>query len=139
MREGIRIYMPSGHLLQPVISHRGSRAKSGLDIALLEQAALLRRVRPDPGKAIGLQFHLHGQRFLRARVLLLQLAQLALDAQNILHVVAQFVREHVGLREFAGRPETALQFVKKTKIDVNPLVAGTIKRAVAASAPPHPD
>jgi len=32
---------PGGHLLQPVISHGGSRAKGGLDIALLEQATLL--------------------------------------------------------------------------------------------------
>src|SRR5437867_297495 len=39
------------------------------------------------------------------------------------------MREYVGLREFAGRPETALQFVKKPQIDVNPLVVGTIKRA----------
>jgi hypothetical protein len=57
------------------------------------------------------------------------LAQLALDSQNILHMVAQFVREYVGLREFPGHPETALQFVKETQIDVNPLVVGTIKRA----------
>src|SRR6267378_951996 len=44
-------------------------------------------------------------------------------------MVAQFVREYVGLREFPGHPETALQFVKETQIDVNPLVVGTIKRA----------
>jgi len=91
-------FSAAGHL------HGGSRAKRGLDIALLEQPALLRRMRPNPAKH-RLQFHLHGKRFLCTRVLLLQLAQLALDAQDILHVVAQFVREYVGLREFAGAPK----------------------------------
>ena len=60
VREGIWIYMPSGHLLQPVISHGGSRAKSGLDIALFEQTTLLGGMRPNPGKTISLQFHLYG-------------------------------------------------------------------------------
>jgi len=117
VREGIRIACPVDIFCSRSSPTAESRAKSGLDIALLEQAALLRRMRPNPGS--------HRPAIQSSRIAVsarvdfcsCQLAQLALYAQNILHVVAQFVREHVGLREFARRPEPALQFVKETEIN----------------------
>ena len=108
MRKGIRVYVAGCHFLQAVVSHRGSCAQRGFDIALLKQSALLRGMRPDSGETIRLQFHFHGEWFLRARILFLQLPQFSLDAQNVLDVMAKFVRDHVGLGKFAGSAETPL-------------------------------
>jgi len=106
MRERIRVDVVARHFLQTVVTDRGSCAQARFDVALIEEAALLCRMCPDPCEAVGLQLHFHGERLLRSRILFLQLPQLELDSQNILHVMAKFVRNHVSLSKFAGRAET---------------------------------
>jgi hypothetical protein len=53
----------------------------------------------------------------------------ALDAENVLHVMADFVRQHVGLSEFAGRAKAPLELVIEAQIDVDLFVAGTVESA----------
>ena len=63
-------------------------------------------VRPDAGKAIGLQFDAHLQA-VRPRALLpaacCALLHFRQDAEQVLHVMADLVRDHVGLGELAAR------------------------------------
>ena len=57
---------------------------------------------------------------------------------EVLHVVADLVRDHVGLREIARRVEAALQVVEEREVDVEPLVIGTIERSHRRLADPAP-
>jgi len=75
--------------------------KSGLRHRLARQAALLRRMRQIPAKQSAANSIFTDSGILRAVDFAPATGAAALYAQNILHVVAQFVREHVGLREFA--------------------------------------
>ncbi len=71
-------------------------------------------VAPDAGKAVGPQFHLHRERI---RIPLaapsLRLRYLPIDAEQILHVVPDFMRHHVGLGEVAGGAEAAIEFAEE--------------------------
>jgi len=53
---------------------------------------------------------------------------LTFDSENILNVVADFVREHVSVRELTGRAEAALQLVVEAEIDIDLLIGRAIKR-----------
>jgi len=60
MRERFGSDTTGGHFLQAVITNGRSSAQRRFHVSLLEQAALLSRMRPDPSKTIGLQFKFHG-------------------------------------------------------------------------------
>ena len=51
----------------------------------------------------------------------------AFHAGQLLYVVPDFVRQHVGLGEFAGRAKPLRQFVVETQIDVDLFVFRTIE------------
>ncbi|MNS93263.1 hypothetical protein D3C72_1274250 [compost metagenome] len=46
----------------------------------------------------------------------------------MLHVMADLVGDHVGLREIARRLETVLQFVEEGQVDIHLAVAGAVER-----------
>ena len=56
-------------------------------------------------------------------------AHLGLDAQQLLHVMSDFVGQHVGFGEFSGGAEALLQFVVEAEIDINFFVLGTVERS----------
>ena len=64
----------------------------------------------------------------RTRIPLLLRANSSFDAENFLHMVADFVRDHIRLREFAGRAKAVAKFVEKSEIEIHLFVAGTVKR-----------
>ena len=83
--------------------------------------------RPHAREAVGLQLHAApAARWPRARRraqrLLLQRLHLVGDAEQRLHVMADLVRDHVGLREIARRVEALLQLVVEVEVDVDLLV-----------------
>lgn len=57
------------------------------------------------------------------------LLRFALDTQNILNVMSDFVSQDVGLRELAGSAELAGQLIVEAQIDVHLLVPGAVERA----------
>ena len=89
---------------------------------------------PHAGEAVGLQFHQHRELIGLARRPLLQGADLPLDAQQVLHVVPDLVRDDVGLGEVAGRAEAPIQLVEELEIEIDLLIAGTVERAHGALA-----
>ena len=116
-------------LLDTIVADGRGGAEPFLDVARLENVPLFRRPAPDPREAIGLQLQPHRQRVRLIRIGLLQLAHLVRDAEDLLHVVADLVGDHIGLREVAGSPEAPPQFLVEAKIDVDLLVGRAIERA----------
>ena len=84
---------------------------------------------PDAGVAVGLQLEPHRQRIRVARIRSLHLAHLPFRAGNRLHVMADLVREHVGLGEVPGRAEAALQLVEEAEVEVDLAIARAIERS----------
>src|SRR5262249_30420780 len=91
--------------LQRVVADRGGRAQGRLDVSGLDERRLafvpehrVLAVRPHPGEAVGLQLDLHldviGRSLAAGRAL--RLLRLRQDAEQVLHVVADLVRDHVG-------------------------------------------
>src|SRR5882672_10265889 len=54
---------------------------------------------------------------------------LLLDAGELLHVMADLVRQNIRFRKFAGSSETLPQFIEEAQIDVHLLVFRTVERA----------
>jgi hypothetical protein len=86
-------------------------------------------VRPDAGEAVGLELHAHLQ---QVRVTLagalLRLLHLFRNAQLMLHVMTDFVRNDIGLGKIARCSEARLQVAVETEIEIDPLVARTVER-----------
>lgn len=87
-------------------------------------------VRPHAGKTIGLQFqpHTEGVEFCFAHPAA-HLLHLAADAQQVLHMVADFMRNHVGLCKVPWRAKALGQGFIKRKVDIHLLVSRAVKRA----------
>src|SRR5262249_37084540 len=79
--------------------------------------------------AIGLEFKAHRQLVPRSRILPLRLPHLLLQSKQVLHVMANLVRQDVGLGEVSRGAEPAFQFVVEAEIDVYLLISGAIKRS----------
>ncbi len=120
-------------LLQPVVADRGGRGHRLIDVLVgeLERAARIFAgvIGPHAGQAIGLQFdpHRHGIGVALAHVLA-QLRDLARDTEQVLHVMADLVGDHVGLRELARRMEALGELVEEREVDIDALVGRAIER-----------
>ena len=92
-------------------------------------ALALRAMRPHAREAVGLQLRAHRQAVASAPGSCARAAvDLGGDAQELLHVVADLVRDHVGLREIARRVEALAQVAVEGEVDVDLLVAGAVER-----------
>ena len=64
-------------------------------------------VGPDAGEAVGLQLELHRKSAAARSVPLLRFLHLRQDAEQVLHVMADLVRDHVGPGEIPALPAAA--------------------------------
>ena len=101
-------------------------AQAFLDIARIDPVLVARG--PDPGIAIGLQFQLHGKPVGHGRIAALGFIHLIRSADEVLHMVAIFVRHHIGPREIAARLHLALHLGVEIGVDVDALVRRAIER-----------
>ena len=95
-----------------------------------------------PGVAVGLELEAHRQVVGVAGAGLLLAAHLVARAEEVLHVVAELVGEHVDAGEVAGRAELALELLEEREVDVGVLVGRAVegpdrRRGVAAAARAH--
>ena len=87
---------------------------------------------PDAGVAVGLQLQPHRERVGVVRVALLLAAHLGLGAEQVLHVVAVLVGQHVRLGELARRRRTGWQqLVVERQVDVDQVVLRAVERTDA--------
>src|SRR5438270_10074188 len=129
MGEGVGNDDASRLLLQTVIADRACRVHCGLDIALFNDVlGAIGVMGPDPGQAVGLQFDLDrncvGAAPVASRLLTVGGLQ---NAERILHVVADFMRDDISLGELARRMEAGLHLLEKREIEVHLLVIRTIE------------
>ena len=119
--------------LQPIVTDGGCRLHSSFDIARFDEPPLfLRVVRPHPGKAVGLQLDSYLKLIAFDRVhTALCFLHLGQDSEQILHVVADLVSDHIGLRELAAlasdiaAAETPLEILKECGVEINLLISRT--------------
>src|SRR5690348_7201791 len=55
------------------------------------------------------------------------------NAEQILHVMSNFMRDDIGLRKIASGTETVLELTEKTEVDVNASILRTIERTSGAT------
>src|SRR5262245_1274827 len=135
MCEAIRHHPALRAPLQRVVTDRGGGAQRGLDVAGLQQMpALVGLVRPHACEAIGLQLDpdLDAVCFRRAPTrCLLSVVRPRQDALEILHVMADLVRDHIGLREPArsaiATTKARLDLPKERRIEIDLLVGRAIE------------
>lgn len=103
MGEGIRHNL--SFLLHTVVADSGGRSQGLIDIARIEEIVLLLRTAcPDAGVAVGMKLntHLKPVRLSFARGRLLRPHDARQNAEFVLHVVIDFMRDHRGFGEFAS-------------------------------------
>src|SRR5262249_24403928 len=129
MSEGLRMNPSTCHPLNAVVGNRRSGVQRRLDITLLQQIPLSGRMSPHTCQTVGLQFHPDRQIVGALGARLLHLPHLPIDVQEMLNMMSDFVREHVRLRELAGRAEAGAQLIVESEIDVDLLIARAVERA----------
>ncbi len=94
--------------LQGVVADRAGGAQGAFDIALLDDAACaVGMMGPDAGIAVGLEFHAYRDGVgLRWRHAALGAPGLFVDAGQVLHMVADFMGDDIGLGKFTIHLET---------------------------------
>src|SRR5262245_45714111 len=136
VRERVRNDVALTAPLQAIVSDGGRRLHGRLDVAGLDHPPLfLRVVRPDPGGAIGLQLdpylQLVGVGLIHGALHRLHPRQ---NAEQVLHVMADLVRNHVGLRELTAlaadlaAAETPLEVLKERSVEIDLMVDRAVER-----------
>src|SRR5450756_335919 len=122
-------------LLQRIVADRTGGLQRRIDVAGIEELfALLGMVCPYAGVAIRLQFdsHLNAVRGGLVAGGPLRGLRLGQSAEQVLHVVTDLMRDHIGLREFAGvalaTVKARLDLTKKRHVEIDAPVGRTIKR-----------
>ena len=92
------------HLLKAIVPDRSRSVQPRLYVSGLEDISLCCGMSPHACVAVGLQFHRDGETVLKVAPLLLYLSDLTLCAEKILHMVANLMRDYIGLRELPGAP-----------------------------------
>ena len=80
---------------EAVVADGGGGADPFLEVARLEQAAVIRRAGPDPREAVRLELEAHEIEVRVVRVVPLLAPDLRVDPEDALHVVADLVGDHV--------------------------------------------
>ena len=116
-------------LLDRVVADLRGGVQAFLDIARFEDLALaIGEAGPDAGEAVRLKLESHGEGigFALAGAALTRL-DLAHNAEQVLHVMADFVGNHIGLSKIPGGFETVMEFTKESEVDINFLVVAAIE------------
>src|SRR5215470_7890583 len=135
MGESVRHDIALRLALKSIIADGSGRLHGRFDVARLNNAPLLLGImRPYSCKAIGLQLDsdlkLIGSYLICATLQLLHARQ---DAEQILHVVANFMRDHIGLRKLAAlgsyiaTPEPLLKITEKCGVQIDLSIIRTIE------------
>src|SRR5262245_55430289 len=130
MREGVGHDIALRLLLDAIVADRARRPERILDIARFDNVlTFLGAIGPDAGEAIGLKFHAHLERIgLCLPHALFERFDLIGDAEKLLHVMTDLMRDNVGLRHVSWRAEAVLEVLIEVEVDIDLFVEGAIKR-----------
>src|SRR5262245_34624557 len=130
MGEGVGHDIALRLLLDAIVADGARRPERILDVARLNDVlTFLSSIGPDAGEAIGLKLHAHLERVgLRLPHALLERFDLIRDAEKLLHVMTDLMRNHVSLRHVSRRAEAVLEVLVEIEVDIDLLVIGAIER-----------
>src|SRR5947207_10085307 len=130
MREGLRHGVPLRTLLNLVVADGSGGTQPFLEIACFEQVSLLCEKSPYAGVTVGLELEAHRHVVAASRVHPLRLrVELLHRAEQVLHVMADLVRDHIPLGEITGRTKAIVKLLKKRRIEIKRSIARTIERS----------
>src|SRR5262249_33732282 len=137
MGEGVRHNIALAASLQSVITNCRRRLQGRLHITGLDEPPLfLAVVSPHPSEAVGLQLDANLEMLdLDLIHTALRLLHLRQDSKQVLHVVTDLVRDHIGLGELAALAtdvttvESSLDVLKERRIQIDLAIDGTVERA----------
>ena len=114
--------------LQPIIAN-GGRGRHRLLQVILVQIVVprLHLVRPHAGQAIGHQLGLDRYRIALIRVLLFRRLNFRQQPHQVLHVMADLVRDHVGIGKVTTAAQLGLHILEESCVEVEFMVIGTIE------------
>src|SRR5262249_15124979 len=118
------------HSLQPIVADRGRSVQPFIGVAGFEQASCCGVVSPDTRETISLQLQPNRQcvRLTVVRSFTSGGDRLG-DTQQVLHVVPDFMRHDVRLREVAGSAKPFLEFAEKREVEVDLAIGGAVERS----------
>jgi len=125
--KGFGADLASAHALNAVIADGGGGVERLVHVTRFDDLSFLGGVRPDAGKAIGLQLHADGKIVVSAWIGVHGLLDFALNAEHALDMVPDLVSQYIGLGKISGRAEAAFEFVIEAEVDVDLLVDGAVK------------
>lgn len=116
-------------LLQPIVTNGGGRPQSFFKISWLDEIPIQRCMVPqDSGQAIGRELHPYRQGVaLGLRDLALESIDSGRDTLEILHMMSDFVRNHVDLAKSPGG-KTPRHLIEEGEVEINPMVSRTVAR-----------
>ena len=135
MGEGVGHDVAARLLLQAVVADRRRGLQGCFDVARLDRLpALVGMIGPDAGETVRLQFDPHldavGLRLAAGRAL--RVLRLRQDAEQVLHVMPDLVRNHISFGELAGlaaaTTEAFAHVTEERGIEINAPVVRTIER-----------
>src|SRR5262245_49607991 len=129
MRKGVGHDIALRLLLDAIVADGARRPERILDVARLDDVlTFLGAIGPDAGETIGLKLHAHLQGIgLCLPHALFERFDLIGDAEKLLHVMADLMRNDVGLRHVSWRAEAVLEVLVEVEVDIDLLVEGAIK------------
>ena len=124
--------------LQPVVADGAGRLHALLGVARFDQRARPVGVkRPDAREAVGLKLGRDGDPVgLHRRQARSAVADHVRDPEQVLDVVADLVRDDVGLREVSRRAEAVRQLAEEAEVQIDARVGRAIERADGGAGDP---
>ena len=129
MGEALRTYCSALHSLQVIVAYGCRCLQARGDIGVVNDLTLLGAVRPYACEAVCLQFEIDGERVPLRRILTGEVLNLLFDSEDILHVVAEFVRDNVSLGKVRVTAAEMPEFIPEAQVDVDLLIRRAIERA----------
>jgi len=124
-----------GTALESIVADRSSGSQRFIDVAGFDDVfGAIGIMRPDTGEEVSLKLEANGEavEFGLADAAARRLHFVG-DAEQVLHVMSDLVRDDVGLGEIAGRAKAVAQFPIKAEIDVNAAILRAIERTGGAA------
>ena len=114
-------------MLKSIVADRGRCTEAGFKVARFDQISIqLRMIPPHTGKAVCLQFHWDHTHFLPPETPDAAGGNFFSDAEQILHMMADLVRDDIGLSEIPGAPNRLASSLKN-RIEIHSSIRWTIK------------
>src|SRR5262245_36547046 len=129
MRKGVGHDIALRLFLDAIVADGARRPERILDIARLDDVlTLLGTISPDAGEAIGLKLHAHLERIgLCLPHALFERFDLIGDAEKLLYVMTDLMRDDVGLRHVSWCAEAVFEVLVEVEVDIDLFVKGAIK------------